>query len=207
MSLTNTLFHPLIYVLQQINLLVEYVLKPIVTLLMALMLATVVFAVFSRTTGIIAPWTEKVMLVLLPCLAFLVAPIAYRRAANVSLNFFQEMLPSSLQKLHQLLIHLLIGVILFIALDLSLRKIGINPQLLTELIDFVFGIDLSAIRPFKARIKIPILGIELKTVYTTIPICVFLMISVNFEMILRSFLKDHERNFTLTDLRNHKNNQ
>ena len=193
MSYLRILFCPLIHGLQRVNVLVEQVFKPIITLVMVLMLATVVFAVFSRTTGIIAPWTEKVMLVLLPCLAFLVAPIAYRRAANVSLDFFQEMLPPSLKKLHQLVIHLFMGIILLIALDLSLRKIGINPQVLTQLIDLSFGIDLSVIRPFKAPIKIPILGIEWKTVYTTMPICIFFMILVNLELILCSLFGDGEQ--------------
>ena len=57
------------------------------------MLVSVVWGVFTRLVGISAPWTEKVMLIMLPTLAFRVAPIAYRRSANVALDLLRDALP------------------------------------------------------------------------------------------------------------------
>lgn len=177
----------LIIALRGVNRFVEWLLKPLVALCMACMLATVVWTVTARLAGISAPWTEKVMLILLPALAFLVAPIAYRRAANVSLDIVVDLLPQRLARLHLLGVHLLIGVILLVALDLTLRKVGIRPVMLDPVL-LALGIDLGSIRPFRAPIRIPVLGIEWRYVYMIMPVSMGLMLLANVELLLRYVL-------------------
>ena len=171
--------------LRRLNRAIEAVLRPLIVACIVAMLVTVIWTVTARFTGLSASWTEKVMLILLPALAFLVAPIAYRRAANVSLDLLHDILPAAGQRLHSLLIHLGILVLLLIAFDLTLRKIGLKWDGMTAVLDALFGLDLQTIRPFKAPIKIPVLGIEWRYVYMLLPSCVLLMILVNIELLLR----------------------
>ncbi|MEO1090166.1 MAG: TRAP transporter small permease subunit [Pseudomonadota bacterium] len=176
-----------IVALRAVNRAVEWALKPLVALCVTAMLATVVWTVAARLSGISAPWTEKVMLILLPALAFLVAPIAYRRGANVSLDMLVNAMPARLARAHLLGVHVLIGVILLVALDLTLRKVGVAPLYLDPLLA-ALGIDLTSIRPFRAPIKIPVLGIEWRTVYLIMPASVALMLLANVELIGRYLL-------------------
>jgi len=163
----------------------EAMLRPIIIVTVIAMLATVVWTVVARLSGISAPWTEKVMLILLPALAFIVAPIAYRRASNVALDMLHDMLPHFLQRVHSLLLHVLILGLLLIALDLTLRKIGLKWDGLTLVLDGIFGLDLNSIRPFKAKMRIPVLGLEWRYVFMVMPAAITLMIIVNVEMLLR----------------------
>lgn len=172
-------------VLRGVNRSVESVLRPVITVTMIAMLATVVWTVTARLSGFSASWTEKVMLILLPSLAFMVAPIAYRRAANVALDMLHDMFPTRLQRLHSLLIHVLVLGLLLIALDLTLRKIGLKWDGMTAMLDWIFGLDLNSIRPFKAKMRIPVLGLEWRYVFMVLPICVTMMIVVNIELLLR----------------------
>ena len=174
--------------LRAVNTSLELLLKPCCIVLMFAMLGTVVWTVTARLTGISAPWTEKVMLILLPSLAFLVAPIAYRRSANVALDLLHDALPKRLQGLHALVIHLMILSLLLISLDLTLRKVGLKWDAFTWVLDGIFGLDLNSIRPFKAKIKIPVLGIQWRTVYMLMPVCVAMMIIVNLELLLRELV-------------------
>lgn len=171
--------------LRGINRSVEFVLRPVIIVVVVAMLATVVWTVVARLTGFSAPWTEKVMLILLPSLAFLVAPIAYRRAANVALDMLHDALPKALKSVHSLLLHIIILGILLIALDLSLRKVGLKWDGMTLMLDSIFGLDLNSIRPFKAKMRIPVIGIQWRHVFMVLPVCVTLMIIVNFELLLR----------------------
>lgn len=177
-----------ILVMRGINRAVEAVLKPIAWIGIAVMLLTVVLAVFSRLSGYSMPWTEKAFIVMLPMLAFVVAPIAYRRAANVSLDFLHDMLPDRIARLHSLIIHLTLAFVFLVSLDLTLRKVGVRFMPTELVLDWVFGFDLSSIRPFKARIKIPILGIEWRYVFMGMPACMVLLLLANIELILRYVL-------------------
>ncbi len=171
--------------LRTVNRLIDFLFRNLAALVMVILLGTVLWAVFSRTVGIVAPWTDKVMLVFLPVLAFLVAPIAYRRGANVALDIVSDALPKRLQRLLSLAIHLFILLILLMALDLSLRKVGFRPTAIAAIIEGVAGVDLDVIRPFKAKIKIPVLGIEWRTVHFVMPVAFFTMILANIELLLR----------------------
>lgn len=171
--------------LRGVNRFVESLLRPVIIVVVVAMLVTVVWTVVSRLTGFSAPWTEKVMLILLPSLAFLVAPIAYRRAANVALDMLHDALPKILQRVHSLLLHVVILGLLLIALDLSLRKVGLKWDGMTQVLDSIFGLDLNSIRPFKAKMRIPVIGIQWRHVFMVLPVCVTLMILVNFELLLR----------------------
>lgn len=171
--------------LRGINRSVEFVLRPVIIVVVVAMLVTVVWTVAARLTGFSAPWTEKVMLILLPSLAFLVAPIAYRRAANVALDMLHDALPKALKSVHSLLLHIIILGILLIALDLSLRKVGLKWDGMTLMLDSIFGLDLNSIRPFKAKMRIPVIGIQWRHVFMVLPVCLTLMIIVNFELLLR----------------------
>lgn len=179
---------PVIRALRLVNRLAERVLNPVSTLLTAAMLCTVVWTVAARLSGISAPWTEKVMLILLPVLAFSVAPVAYRRGANVALDLLRDALPPRLRHVHALLMHLLILAILLVSMDLALRKVGANPAPLSGFINAVTGLDLSEIRPFRAKMKIPVIGIEWRTVFLVMPVGIGAMILVNIEMLARHAL-------------------
>ena len=174
--------------LRAVNRGIEAALRPVITVTMAAMLVTVVWTVTARLSGFSASWTEKVMLILLPSLAFMVAPIAYRRAANVALDMLHDMFPARLQRLHSLLLHILILALLLIALDLTLRKVGLKWDGMTAVLDGIFGLDLNSIRPFKARMRIPVLGLEWRYVFMVLPICITLMIVANVELLLRYFI-------------------
>ena len=175
-------------VLRNVNRAVETILKPVSIALMVLMLGAVVWGVTARLIGVSAPWTEKVMLIMLPALAFVVAPVAYRRSANVTLDLLRDALPPTARNVHGLLVHLAILALLLVGLDLTLRKVGIDPGPLSVLIDAVLGLDLSEIRPFAAPMRIPIIGIMWKHVYMVMPVCIALMILANVELLLRHVL-------------------
>lgn len=174
--------------LRNANRAVETVLNPLMAVLMVLMLGSVVWGVFARLTGISASWPDKVMIILLPTLAFVVAPIAYRRSANVSLDLLRDALSPRMRTLHGLFLHLAILVLLLVGLDLTLRKVGIDPGPLSALILAVTGLDLSVIRPFAPPMRIPVLNIEWRYVYQVMPVCIALMILVNIEQLLRHVL-------------------
>ena len=184
----KTLLLPLIRLLRLLNRLIERVLNPVSTLLTVAMLCTVVWTVVARLSGIAAPWTEKVMLILLPVLAFTVAPVAYRRGANVALDLLRDAMPGRLHHVHSLALHLLILAILLVGLDLALRKVGVNPAPLSAFINAITGLDLSEIRPFKARMKIPVIGIEWRTVFLVMPVGIAAMILANVELLARHTL-------------------
>lgn len=177
-----------IQLLRNANRAVETVLNPLMAVIMALMLISVVWGVFARLSGITASWPDKVMVILLPTLAFVVAPIAYRRSANVSLDLLRDSLSPRMRTIHGLAMHLAILVLLLVGLDLTLRKVGIDPGPLSVLIQAVTGLDLSVIRPFAAPIRIPVLNIEWRYVYQVMPACIALMILVNIEQLLRHVL-------------------
>lgn len=174
--------------LRKVNRAAEEILKPIAWIGIAIMLVTVVLSVFGRKTGISMPWTEKAFIVMLPISAFVIAPIAYRRAANVSLDFFHDLLGGRIARLHLLVVHLMLMLLFMIGLDLTMRKIGIR-FLPTEIfLDWLLGLDLASIRPFKARVMIPVLNIPWRAVYMTMPICMALLLLANFELICRYIL-------------------
>ncbi|WP_282610057.1 TRAP transporter small permease [Pelagibius sp. Alg239-R121] len=174
--------------LRRINIAAEEVLKPIAWIGIAVMLLTVVLSVFGRKTGISMPWTEKAFIVMLPVSAFVIAPIAYRRAANVSLDFFHDMLGGRIARLHLLIIHLILMLLFMIGLDLTFRKVGIRFMPTEIFLDWLLGLDLASIRPFKARVMIPVLNLPWRYVYFSMPICMTLMLLANFELILRYVL-------------------
>lgn len=174
--------------LRRLNRAIERALNPLIALLIALMLAMVVLTVTSRLTGLNAPWTEKIQLILLPTLAFTVAPLAYRRGANVALDLLSALLTPRMAHVHQLAMHAAILVLLLVGLDLTLRKVGVDPAPLSTAINALTGLDLSAIRPFRAPIKIPMLNIEWRSVYMVMPASVALMILANLELLLRHML-------------------
>ena len=174
--------------LRKVNRAAEEILKPIAWIGIAIMLVTVVLSVFGRKTGISMPWTEKAFIVMLPISAFVIAPIAYRRAANVSLDFFHDLLGGRIARLHLLVVHLVLMLLFMIGLDLTMRKIGIR-FLPTEIfLDWLLGLDLASIRPFKARVMIPVLNIPWRAVYMTMPVCMALLLLANFELICRYIL-------------------
>jgi len=175
-------------ILRNVNRVVETILKPVSIVLMVLMLGAVVWGVTARLIGVSAPWTDKVMLIMLPTLAFVVAPVAYRRSANVTLDLLRDALPPRARNVHGLLVHLAILVLLLVGLDLTLRKVGIDPGPLSALINAVLGLDLSEIRPFAAPMRIPVIGIMWKHVYMVMPICIALMVVANIELSLRHVL-------------------
>lgn len=177
-----------INLLKNINRIIETILKPIAMLLVVLMLGAVIWGVVARLTGISAPWTDKVMLIMLPALAFIVAPIAYRRSANVTLDLLRDALSPRARHLHGLVLHLGILLLLLIGLDLTLRKVGIDPGLLSTTIHMLTGLDLTEIRPFAAPMRIPVIGILWRDVYMVMPVCIVLMIFANIELLLRHIL-------------------
>lgn len=174
--------------LRLVNRAVERALNPVIAILIAVMLAMVVLTVTARLTALNAPWTEKIQLILLPTLAFAVAPVAYRRGANVALDLLSGLLTPRMAHVHQLAMHAGILVLLLVGLDLTLRKVGVDPAPLSAMINALTGLDLSAIRPFRAPIKIPMLNIEWRSVYMVMPASVALMILANIELLLRHLL-------------------
>lgn len=174
--------------LRNVNRAVEFVLRPVAVLLIVTMLGSVVWGVLSRLLGISSPWTDSVMLIMLPALAFVVAPPAYRRSANVALDLLGDSLSPRARGVHGLALHLAILLLLLVGLDLTLRKVGIDPGALSGLIRAVCGLDLSEIRPFALPMRVPVLGIRWSSVYTVMPICIALMILANVELLLRQLL-------------------
>lgn len=177
-----------IQALRNINRAIESVMNPIATVLIAAMLLTTVWGVFTRLTGISNSWTDKVMIIMLPMLAFIIAPVAYRRSANVSLDLLIDSLSPRTRNLHGLLLHLFILLLLLIGLDLTLRKVGVDPGPLSSIIHLITGLDLSEIRPFAAPMRIPVINVQWKYIYMVMPLCIALTIIANFELLLRSLL-------------------
>ena len=170
--------------LARVNRWIEAVLVPLCGLTIAAMLVVVCLTVAARLTGLSAPWTEKLILVLLPALAFLAAPVAYRRRANVALVMLPDALPPRAAMVLRLGVHLAVALILAIGLDLTLRKVGIDPGAWGRGLSALTGIDLTGIRPFRAPIKIPVLNIEWRWVYMVMPV----MLSLTLLMVLEQIL-------------------
>lgn len=177
-----------IQALRNVNRAIETVLNPVAAILTLLMLGAVIWGVMARLTGISAPWTDKVMLIMLPTLAFVVAPVAYRRSANVTLDLLRDALSPRARNIHGLVLNLGILAMLLVGLDLTLRKIGIDPGPLSSFIHTVLGLDLSEIRPFAPPMRIPVINVLWSHVYTVMPVCIGLMIIANLELLLRHVL-------------------
>lgn len=97
-----------IALLAGINRLLLWIGRTVSTILLGVMLVLVLAHVVLRLLSESPSWTEEVTIYMMVWIGFLVAPIAYRAGANVSIEFFKAMLGKRTRLILELALSLLV---------------------------------------------------------------------------------------------------
>tara|TARA_B100000427_G_scaffold33435_1_gene24393 strand:- start:1406 stop:1909 length:504 start_codon:yes stop_codon:yes gene_type:complete len=143
-----------------------------------LMVIVIIVQVFFRyVLNNALPWPDEVARFLMLWMTGLIAPTAYRWGGFVSIDMLERFLPKFLSNILVFLILIISLTVLLIGFEMGLKHINAG---------WIFS---------SSSIKIPysLLGgkteaMKLAWMYMSLPIGIFLLISVNIELILRTIL-------------------
>ena len=154
-----------------------------------LMVIVIIIQVFFRyVLNNALPWPDEVARFLMLWMTGLIAPSAYRWGGFVSIDMLQRFLPKTLSNILVFLILIISLTVLLIGFEMGLKHINAG---------WIFS---------SSSIKIPysLLGgkteaMKLAWMYMSLPVGIFLLISVNIELILRTILStfNSQLNFPL----------
>ena len=164
--------------LQNINTFILRIGRQLAWIAILLMVIVIIIQVFFRyVLNNALPWPDEVARFLMLWMTGLIAPSAYRWGGFVSIDMLQRFLPKTLSNILVFLILIISLTDLLIGFEMGLRHINAG---------WIFS---------SSSIKIPysLLGgkteaMKLAWMYMSLPVGIFLLISVNIELILRSIL-------------------
>ena len=175
--------------LQNINTFILRIGRQLAWMAILLMVIVIIIQVFFRyVLNNALPWPDEVARFLMLWMTGLIAPSAYRWGGFVSIDMLQRFLPKTLSNILIFLILIISLTVLLIGFEMGLRHINAG---------WIFS---------SSSIKIPysLLGgkteaMKLAWMYMSLPVGIFLLISVNIELILRTILStfDSQLNFPL----------
>ena len=164
--------------LQNINTFILRIGRQFAWIAILLMVIVIIIQVFFRyVLNNALPWPDEVARFLMLWMTGLIAPSAYRWGGFVSIDMLQRFLPKILSNILVFLILIISLTVLLIGFEMGLRHINAG---------WIFS---------SSSIKIPysLLGgkteaMKLAWMYMSLPVGIFLLISVNIELILRTIL-------------------
>ena len=164
--------------LQNINTFFLRIGRQIAWMAILLMVIVIIIQVFFRyVLNNALPWPDEVARFLMLWMTGLIAPSAYRWGGFVSIDMLQRFLPKILSNILVFLILIISLTVLLIGFEMGLRHINAG---------WIFS---------SSSIKIPysLLGgkteaMKLAWMYMSLPVGIFLLISVNIELILKTIL-------------------
>ena len=175
--------------LQNINTFFLRIGRQIAWIAILLMVIVIIIQVFFRyVLNNALPWPDEVARFLMLWMTGLIAPSAYRWGGFVSIDMLQRFLPKILSNILVFLILIISLTVLLIGFEMGLKHINAG---------WIFS---------SSSIKLPysLLGgkteaMKLAWMYMSLPIGIFLLISVNIELILRTILStiNSQLNFPL----------
>ena len=164
--------------LQNINTFILRIGRQFAWIAILLMVIVIIIQVFFRyVLNNALPWPDEVARFLMLWMTGLIAPSAYRWGGFVSIDMLQRFLPKTLSNILVFLILIISLTVLLIGFEMGLRHINAG---------WIFS---------SSSIKIPysLLGgkteaMKLAWMYMSLPVGIFLLISVNIELIFRTIL-------------------
>ena len=164
--------------LQNINTFILRIGRQLAWIAILLMVIVIIIQVFFRyVLNNALPWPDEVARFLMLWMTGLIAPSAYRWGGFVSIDMLQRFLPKILSNILIFLILIISLTVLLIGFEMGLRHINAG---------WIFS---------SSSIKLPysLLGgkteaMKLAWMYMSLPVGIFLLILVNFELFLRNIL-------------------
>ena len=164
--------------LQNINTFILRIGRQLAWMAILLMVIVIIIQVFFRyVLNNALPWPDEVARFLMLWMTGLIAPSAYRWGGFVSIDMLERFLPKTLSNILVFLILIISLTVLLIGFEMGLRHINAG---------WIFS---------SSSIKIPysLLGgkteaMKLAWMYMSLPVGIFLLISVNIELVLRTIL-------------------
>ena len=164
--------------LQNINTFILRIGRQFAWIAILLMVIVIIIQVFFRyVLNNALPWPDEVARFLMLWMTGLIAPSAYRWGGFVSIDMLQRFLPKTLSNILIFLILIISLTVLLIGFEMGLRHINAG---------WIFS---------SSSIKIPysLLGgkteaMKLAWMYMSLPVGIFLLISVNIELTLKTIL-------------------
>ena len=174
--------------LQNINTFFLRIGRQIAWIAILLMVIVIIIQVFFRyVLNNALPWPDEVARFLMLWMTGLIAPSAYRWGGFVSIDMLQRFLPKILSNILVFLILIISLTVLLIGFEMGLKHINAG---------WIFS---------SSSIKLPysLLGgkteaMKLAWMYMSLPIRIFLLISVNIELILRTILSTFNSQLSFT---------
>ena len=174
--------------LQNINTFFLRIGRQIAWIAILLMVIVIIIQVFFRyVLNNALPWPDEVARFLMLWMTGLIAPSAYRWGGFVSIDMLQRFLPKTLSNILIFLILIISLTVLLIGFEMGLRHINAG---------WIFS---------SSSIKLPysLLGgkteaMKLAWMYMSLPVGIFLLISVNIELILRTILSTFNSQLSFT---------
>ncbi len=164
--------------LQNINTFILRIGRQLAWIAILLMVIVIIIQVFFRyVLNNALPWPDEVARFLMLWMTGLIAPSAYRWGGFVSIDMLQRFLPKILSNILIFLILIISLTVLLIGFEMGLKHINAG---------WIFS---------SSSIKIPysLLGgkteaMKLAWMYMSLPVGIFLLISVNIELTLKTIL-------------------
>ena len=164
--------------LQNINTFFLRIGRQIAWIAILLMVIVIIIQVFFRyVLNNALPWPDEVARFLMLWMTGLIAPSAYRWGGFVSIDMLQRFLPKILSNILVFLILIISLTVLLIGFEMGLKHINAG---------WIFS---------SSSIKLPysLLGgkteaMKLAWMYMSLPVGIFLLISINIELILKTIL-------------------
>jgi len=164
--------------LQNINTFILRIGRQIAWMAILLMVIVIIIQVFFRyVLNNALPWPDEVARFLMLWMTGLIAPSAYRWGGFVSIDMLQRFLPKILSNILIFLILIISLTVLLIGFEMGLKHINAG---------WIFS---------SSSIKLPysLLGgkteaMKLAWMYMSLPVGIFLLISVNIELTLKTIL-------------------
>ena len=164
--------------LENINTFILRIGRQMAWIAILLMVIVIIIQVFFRyVLNNALPWPDEVARFLMLWMTGLIAPTAYRWGGFVSIDMLERFLPKILSNLLIFTILLISLIVLLIGFEMGLKHINAG---------WIFS---------SSSIKIPysLIGgkteaMKLAWMYMSLPVGIFLLILVNFELLLRNIL-------------------
>ena len=174
--------------LQNINTFILRIGRQLAWMAILLMVIVIIIQVFFRyVLNNALPWPDEAARFLMLWMTGLIAPSAYRWGGFVSIDMLQRFLPKILSNILVFLILIISLTVLLIGFEMGLKHINAG---------WIFS---------SSSIKIPysLLGgkteaMKLAWMYMSLPVGIFLLISVNIELILRTILSTFNSQLSFT---------
>ncbi len=174
--------------LQNINTFILRIGRQLAWMAILLMVIVIIIQVFFRyVLNNALPWPDEAARFLMLWMTGLIAPSAYRWGGFVSIDMLQRFLPKILSNILVFLILIISLTVLLIGFEMGLRHIDAGWIFSSSSIKLPYSL-------FGGKTE----AMKLAWMYMSLPVGIFLLISVNIELILRTILSTFNSQLSFT---------